>query len=399
MFKKYLHILRRKLAKIWLEINLQLTVVGVTGSYGKTSAVRTIAEVLAAKYSVNRTDIDLDTIYNLPDTILRTKIWNDFLVLEYGVDHIGEMDQHLSLVKPKIAVLTGITPVHTDKELLGSLSGVISEKLKLINSLPQDGLAIFNYDDEEVRKAGLNCKRRKVFYGLDKKADVWADNISLSLQKTQFELHDGSEVILIKTKLLGYPAVYACLVAYIIGKEQGIKKEKIVQKLSELKPLEGRFSVCPGPLGTILINDAKRANPASTIAGLRSLSLFPGRKIAVLGEMGELGDSSVPMHQKVGREVVNCQIDLLLGVGPLAKYIVEEAKKNGLKESYFASDVNAAAEILRKNLKSGDLLYLKASLLRHLERIILILQNHPVKCKKTSCHNYSPCDTCKALLQ
>ncbi len=397
--KKYFHLIQRKLAKIWLEINLQLTVVGVTGSYGKTGAVRAIAEVLAAKYSVNKTDIDLDTIYNLPLTILRTKIWNDFLVLEYGVDHIGEMDQHLTLVKPKIAVLTGITPVHTESELLGSLSGVISEKLKLINSLPQDGLAIFNYDDEEVRKAGLNCKRRKVFYGLDKKADVWADNISLSLQKTQFELNNGEEAILIKTKLLGYPAVYACLVAYIIGKEQGIKKEKIVQKLSEIKPLEGRFSVCPGPLGTILINDAKRANPASTIAGLRSLSLFPGRKIAVLGEMGELGDSSVLMHQKVGRETADYQIDLLVGVGPLAKYIVEEAKSNGLKESYFAKDINMAAEILRKNLKSGDLLYLKASLLKHLERIILILQNHPVKCEKTSCHNYSSCDTCKALLQ
>ncbi len=399
MFKKYLHILRRKLAKVWLNINLQLTVVGVTGSYGKTSAVRAIAEVLSAKYSVKKTDLNLDTIYNLPVTILKTKPWNEILVLEYGVDHIGEMDQHLSLVKPKIAVLTGITPVHTDKELLGSLSGVISEKLKLINSLPQDGLAIFNYDDEEVKKAGLNCERRKVFYGLDKKADVRADNISLSLQETRFELHDGKEAILIKTELLGYPAVYACLVAYIIGKEQGIKKERIVQKLSGLKPLEGRFSVCPGPLGTILINDAKRANPASTIAGLKSLSLFPGRKIAVLGEMGELGDSSVSMHQKVGREAADCQIDLLLGVGPLAKYIVEEAKNNGLKESYFTKDVNTAAEILRKNLKEGDLLYLKASLLRHLERIILILQNHPVKCEKTSCHNYSPCDTCKALLQ
>ncbi len=397
--KKYFHLLQRKLAKLWLEINLQLTVVGVTGSYGKTTTVNAIASVLSAKYSVNKTDIDLDTVFNLPITILKTKIWTDFLVLEYGVDHLGEMDQHLLLVKPKIAVLTGITPVHTESELLGSLSGVISEKLKLINSLPRDGLAIFNYDDEEVRKAGLNCERRKVFYGLDKKADVWADNISLSLQKTQFELHDGSQAILIITKLLGYPAVYTCLVAYIVGKEQGVEKEKIVQKLSGLKPLEGRFSVSPGPLQTILINDAKRANPASTIAGLKSLSLFPGRKIAVLGEMGELGDSSVQMHQKVGREAAGCQIDLLLGVGPLAKYIVEEAKNNGLKESYFASDINMAAEILRKKLKSDDLLYLKASLLRHLERIILILQNHPVKCEKTSCHNYSSCDTCKALLQ
>ncbi|MGB9637647.1 MAG: Mur ligase family protein, partial [Microgenomates group bacterium] len=143
--KNYFHSVRRFVAKAWLDINLQLTVVGVTGSYGKTNAVRAIAEVLSAKYSVNKTDLNLDTLYNLPITILRTKIWNEVLVLEYGIDHLGEMETHLSLVKPKIAVLTGIVPVHTDEEHLRSLKNVILEKRKLVESVPADGLAIFNY--------------------------------------------------------------------------------------------------------------------------------------------------------------------------------------------------------------------------------------------------------------
>jgi len=371
--KNLFHQVRRKLAKIWLEINLQLTVVGVTGSYGKTTAVTAIASVLSGKYSVNKTDINLDTVFNLPVTILKTKIWNEVLVLEYGIDHLGEMDRHLSLVKPKIAVLTGITPVHTDKDLLRSLSNVVSEKSKLIEAVPPLGLAVLNYDDEEVRKVGLKLKGRKVFYGLSEKADVWADKIILSLLRTSFQLHDGEEKILINTGLLGYQAVYACLVAYIVGKEQKVDIGTIVQKLAQLKPLEGRFSVGPGPQQTVLINDAKRSNPASVIAGLKSLSQFSGRKIAVLGEMGELGESSVSMHQQIGKEAASCQIDMLVGVGSLAKYTVEAAQNFGLKKAFFAKDINSAADFLKKNLQKGDLIYLKASLHKHLERIIPLL--------------------------
>lgn len=387
------------MAKIWLDINLQLTVVGVTGSYGKTTTVRAISDVLSSKYSVNKTDINLDTIYNLPITILKTKIWNEILVLEYGVDHVGEMDFHLSLARPKIAVLTGITPVHADKDLLGSLENIIKEKSKLIKALPEDGLAVFNWDDLYVREIGNEFKGRKLFYGTKKEADIWAEKIKINLEGTEFILHDGKKEILVKTGLLGYPAVYACLAAYTVAKELGVEEKMILEKFSNLKPLTGRLSVEKGPLGTTLINDAKRANPASTIAGLRTLSELPGRKVIVLGEMGELGEYSEKMHREVGKEIGRLKIDVLLGVGPLTKYIIEEAKTS-LKEKQFfwAKDVFEAAEILRKILKKGDLLYLKASLLRHLERVILILEGERIDCGKIVCHNYSPCATCRKRL-
>ncbi len=390
---------RRQLARLWLSVNLQLTVVGVTGSYGKTSAVNTIAQALSGKYSVNKTDDSLDTLYNLPITILKTKIWNEVLVLEYGIDHLREMEKHLSLVKPQIAVLTGITSVHTDKELLGSLDNVISEKMNLIKALPENGLAVFNFDDELVRKQGQYYKGRKMFYGLNQKADVWADKIELSLDQTKFILHDGKNNFQFQTKLLGYQAVYACLVAFIVAREKGVRHQEIILRLANLKPLKGRFSVEPGPMGSILVNDAKRANPVSTLVGLKSLCQLPGRKIVVLGEMGELGDSSKQMHQKIGEEVAKLPIDFLLGVGPLAKLMTDEAKKNGFKNILWAKDVLEASEILKKQLKKDDLLYLKASLLRHLERIVLLLEGKKVSCQEVICHEYHPCDSCSSLVQ
>ncbi|MBM3205423.1 hypothetical protein FJZ41_01045, partial [Candidatus Shapirobacteria bacterium] len=131
MFKKIYHRSRRLLAKLWLKFNFQVTVIGVTGSYGKTNTVRAISEVLSEKFPTLQTDLNLDTNYNLPITLLKIGPQHQKVVLEYGVDHPGDMDFHLSLVRPKIAVLTGINPTHTDEEHLGSLSSLIKEKKKL----------------------------------------------------------------------------------------------------------------------------------------------------------------------------------------------------------------------------------------------------------------------------
>jgi UDP-N-acetylmuramoyl-tripeptide--D-alanyl-D-alanine ligase len=397
--KKSFHGFRRTLAKNWLEVNSQLKIVGVTGSYGKTTTVTAISKVLSSEFSVNKTDTNLDTVYNLPITILKTKIWNNILVMEYGVDHVNEMDFHLSLVKPDVAVLTGITPVHADSEHLGSLERVIAEKARLVNALPEDGLAVFNYDDPNARKIGESHKGRKVFYGISKNAQIRAEKASFLPTATKFTLKEGKESFEVETGLLGYPAVYACLCAYAVGREFKLSPQKISRELSGLRPLSGRFSVEKGPLGSVLVNDAKRANPASTIAGLKSVSEFAGRKIAVLGEMGELGRYEEEMHRLVGKELARLKIDILVGVGPLTKFITEEAGKEGLKKEniYWAKDVKEAAGILRKIIKNGDVLYLKASLLRHLERIIYILEGRKVGCEKTVCHNYQPCSSCSKL--
>jgi len=399
--KKYFHRVRRFLAKIWLELNPQLRIVGITGSYGKTNTTVAITKVLSQKYPAIQTDLNLDTIFNLPITILKVKPWTEALVLEMGVDHPGEMDFHLNLVKPQIGVLTGITPVHSDQEHLGSLEGIIEEKGKLLRSLPEDGLAVLNYDDENVRKMAKFSRSPVIFYGQDKKnCQIWADKIQVGLDGLKFELHDGSKVYKITTGLIGGHHVNTCMAAFAVGKFLEVPEEKIIFALGKLNPLNGRLNIQKGPKNCLLLNDALRANPASTAAGLIALDELPAkRKIAVLGEMGELGDFSEKGHRQVGEQIAGLGIDYLVTVGPLTKFIVDSALKRGFssKKVFWTKDVKQAAEVLNKILKKDDMLYLKGSLLRHMERILMILEGKKVKCQEVSCHFYQPCEKCPNL--
>ena len=405
VWKQPFHQSRRFIAKLWLHFFPHLTIIGITGSYGKTNTTRAIAQVLSEKYKTLQTDLDLDTIYNLPITILKLRPWHQKLVLEMGVDHKNEMDFHLSLVKPSITVVTGINPTHSEPELLGSLEGVIKEKRKLLQILPKDGLAILNWDDENVRKMARFTKAKVLKCGTSPKCDFWADKIKVDFSGTSFILHYENKKFAIKTGLVGRHFIHECLAAAAVGINQGLTWGQIKNGLSKLKPLAGRLSIEKGPKGTILINDVLRANPASTIAGLQTLVDLPtlraaqGRRIAVLGEMGELGELAQEEHRRVGKEVAGLKIDYLVSVGPLQKLTAEEAIKSGMKKNqvFWVENVAQAARILERLLSVGDLFYLKGSLLRHMERIPLILNGEEVGCKVTSCHFYHQCPSCPYL--
>jgi len=249
------------------------------------------------------------------------------------------------------------------------------------------------------RMVGL---KNEDYYGIEDNNNYFDNYFDAQFIKEILQyFNENDKKILIQTGLIGYPAVLNCMAAYIVGRELKVEENEIQAKLKELKPLKGRLSFEKGPLGSYLLNDSLRANPASTISGLKTLSQFSGRKIAVLGEMGELGELEEKMHRLVGKEIAGFKIDYLIGVGPLTKFVIAEAKKNGFdkKKCYWAKDVKQAAEILKKILKDGDIFYLKASLLRHLERIILILNGEKVCCNEIICHRYQKCSTCPELLK
>lgn len=405
-WKQPLHNLRRVVAKTWLSFFPRVIIIGITGSYGKTNTTRAIASVLSQKAPTLQTDLNLDTIYNLPMTLLRLRPRHRFLVLEMGVDHKNEMDFHLSLVKPSIGVLTGITPVHSEPELLGSLAGVIEEKGKLIGALPEDGWAILNHDDENVRKMAQKTKAQILWYGtgIRRGCDFWADNIKVNFSGTTFTLHfdhSNNRSVRVKIPLIGKHFTHAALVAAAVGWIEGLTIQEITSGLSKLEPLAGRMSIEKGPLGTILLNDSLRANPASTMAGLETLVALPcqARRVAVLGEMGELGDFAEAGHRQIGQKVADLKIDFLVSIGPLQRFTAEEAIKNGMKKEnvFWVKDVAAAADTLRGILKKDDLLYLKGSLLRHLERVVMLLRGERVDCLAVSCHNYDQCPECPRL--
>lgn len=412
--KKIYHQLRRLLAKFWLSFYPRITIIGITGSYSKTNTSKAINQVLSEKYQTLQTDLNLDTNFNLPITLLKIRPKHQKLILEYGVDHQGEMTNHLSLVKPQIVVLTGINPTHSEPELLGSLSGIIKEKSKLIESLSAEEKAFLNWDDLHVRQMAKKTKAKIIKYGLgldDKdEYDFYAENIRVSFLGTRFTLVHKKysdrvkdlEKIEIETGLIGRHFIQSCLVAAAIALNEGLSWTEIKKSLGSLVSLPGRLSIEKGPLGSILLNDSLRANPASTLAGLQTLADLSSKKkrIAVLGEMGELGESAIEEHRKIGKKIVDLKIDYLIGIGPLQQETTKQALKLGMKESqvFWVDDILSAAKVLKDLLKKEDLFYLKGSRLRHMERILMILNQEKVGCKVNSCHFYYHCRSCPYLL-
>ena len=368
------------LAKLWLLAHQSVTVIGITGSYGKTNTTVAIANVLGAKFKTIQTDLNLDTLFNIPITILHLGD-QEKLVLEYGVDHPGEMDTHLFTAKPKVVVVTGISPVHADKEHFGSLEKIVTEKTKLVSALPRNGFAILSWDNPNVRRMSQASPAQVIFYGTDpQNCQVWADKVKVSFKGTEFDLHIQGEKIRMRTKLLGSHHAHNLLAATAVGLTQRMTLKEIAGAIQKLEPLDGRLKVEPGPKDSVILNDSRRANPESTIAGLQTLADLPAkRKIAVLGEMGELGRYNEEGHREVGKFIETVKLDYLICVGESTKFIIEEAKKHLKKDrAIWTKDVFEAAGTLETIIKKGDLWYLKGSLLKHVERIVLLLEGKDV---------------------
>ncbi len=411
--KKLFHSTRRLVAQNWLAQQHALQI-ALTGSYGKTNTSYVLSQILSTIAPTVFTDLNLDTIYNVPITALKVLPSVKFAIFELGIDHPNEMNQHLKIVKPKIAIVTGISPVHTDKEHLGSIDNVIVEKRKLIEAVPGNGFAILNYDDENVRQMARYTNASILWYGTDENTcDVWVNpkTVAITLDGTIFTVKtvfDQRQSFTMHTHLIGRHQIYTIMAVMTtiiaINKllKTNISLQVVVRSIKNIYPLRGRMSLDQGPLHTIILNDSLRANPASTIAGLETLYEIPytgGRKIAVLAEMGEL-DHEKEEHKKIGSIMGRFKPDYFIGIGPLQKFTVDEALNTGMAQgrAVWVKDVQEAAEVLKQLVRKNDLIYLKGSLLHHVERVLLILENKKVRCTVTLCPFYHYCSKCEYLV-
>ncbi|MCS7093256.1 MAG: UDP-N-acetylmuramoyl-tripeptide--D-alanyl-D-alanine ligase [Patescibacteria group bacterium] len=395
--KKLYHQTRRIIAKKWLSFFRPLQI-GITGSQGKTSITQTLAKILKDAGSTVVTDVNLDTNFNVPITALKVRPWTKYVVWELGVDHIGEMDNHLDIAKPTIGIVSGISTVHTDREHLGSVKNVIREKRKLIESLPSKetgGVAILNWDDQNVREMALFTQAKVIFYGESREMCQFLidpKTAKITLEGTSFSITYYGKKYFFQTKLLGlhhqrnFAAIFAVLVSIFRNPKKAY--QLIVNSLKEIRPLKGRMSLELGPRKTLILNDSLRANPTSTDEGLKTFYSFPyqGRKIAIIGVMGELCHP-IKDHRKTAETIIKYPPDIIIGVGHYRKYTINELKKvASFKEKvFFAKNVVEAAKILDKMIKPGDFLYIKGSLLRNLWRIVKILKKEPICCTNDLC--------------
>ncbi len=346
-----------------------IRVIGVTGSIGKTTAKEAIYSVLSKSFPTLKSEENLNNEIGLPLALLGLDDSHKKVVLEMGMYALGEIAQLAAIALPQVGVVTNVTRSHLER--LGSLKRIAQAKAELIQALPPDGTAILNGDDSRVKAMGSMTKAQVLYYGLSPACHLRASHIeSRGLDGIRFRMHYGHEILHIKVPLLGRHSVHTALAAAAVGITEGQPWGRIVTGLRDLA-VQLRLIATPGMKGSIIIDDSYNASPTSTLAALNLLAELKGRKIAVLGDMLELGSYEEEGHRKVGRRVAEVA-DRLVTVGALGTIIGQEAVAIGMDKDdvFFAKDNREAVQVLQGVVAPGDLILVKGSRGMHMEEIV-----------------------------
>ncbi|MEX1653724.1 UDP-N-acetylmuramoyl-tripeptide--D-alanyl-D-alanine ligase [Streptomyces pseudovenezuelae] len=345
---------------------LGATLVALTGSAGKTSTKDLIAQVLRRKAPTVFTPGSLNNEIGLPLTALTATEETKFLVLEMGARGIGHISYLTDLTPPKIGLVLNVGSAHIGE--FGGREQIAQAKGELVEALPEEGAAILNADDPLVRAMASRTKAKVILFGESGEADVRAENVRLTDSgQPAFLLHTPSGASEVTMRLYGEHHVSNALAAAAVAHELGMSATEIATALSEAGSLSRwRMEVTERPDGVTIVNDAYNANPESMRAALRALAAMgKGRRTwAVLGKMAELGDEALAEHDAVGRLAVRLNVGKLVAVGGReASWLQLGAYNEGSwgEESVHVSDAQAAVDLLRSELRPGDVVLVKAS--------------------------------------
>lgn len=338
-----------------------IPVIAITGSVGKTSTKDIVANIVGQKYKTLKTIGNNNNNIGLPFTILRMKD-EEAMVLEMGMNHFGEIRLLTNIAKPTICIITNIGTSHIGN--LGSRENILKAKLEILEGTEKP-IIIINNDNDLLHKWYEDNKQKMDIktYGIKEKSHINAKNIVLEESSSQFTCNLENENLNIKVPIGGEHFILNSLCAVSVGKALGIDNEKIIKGIESFELTKKRMDITELKDGIKIINDAYNASYESMSASLKSLAEFKeNRKIAVLGDMFELGDFSKELHEKVGEEVLKNKIDILICSGENAKNICEKAQEKMDKENiYYLKDKNQIISLLEKIKKPGDVILLKAS--------------------------------------
>ena len=337
-----------------------IPVIAVTGSVGKTSTKDIIASVVGTGYKTLKTEGNNNNNIGLPLTILKLKD-HQAVVVEMGMNHLGEISLLTSIAKPTLAVITNIGTSHIGN--LGSRENILKAKLEILEGMEIPKI-IINNDNDLLHEWYENNKEKMEIhtFGIENKSELNAENIQLRENESIFSVVSQTENINVKVPVGGNHFVYNALCATCVGKILGISNEKIKKGISQFELTKKRMDIRKLENGAVLINDAYNASYESVKASLEYLSNYEGkRKIAVLGDMLELGEFSEELHRNVGKEVGKRNVDILICTGNNSKFIIEETKKNQNIQTYYFHNNEQIVEKLKGELKNGDIVLVKAS--------------------------------------
>jgi UDP-N-acetylmuramoyl-tripeptide--D-alanyl-D-alanine ligase len=337
--------------------------VGVTGSAGKTTTKEAIAHVLGSRYRVLKSEGNFNNHFGLPLMLLKLELEHDVAVIEMGMSHAGEIRALAKIAQPEIGVVTNVAAVHL--EFFDSLAGIARAKYELIESLPANGTAVLNADDEYVSQFGRDFKGKVITYGTGAIAAVHVD---VRAENVQTRGAEGSEFDVImaghrehaRLPLVGEHNILNALAAVAVGIARGLTPSDAVGALATLAAPDKRGQVVQ--LGNItVINDCYNSNPKALHAMADALAAMKaGRRIVVAGEMLELGSAGAEMHRAAGEHIAEKKIDVLVGVRGLAQEMVDGARQAGATAEFMATP-EEAGEWLARETRDGDVVLLKAS--------------------------------------
>lgn len=333
-----------------------IPVIAVTGSVGKTSTKDIIANVLGQKYKVLKTEGNMNNHIGLPMTLLKLKD-HTAVVVEMGMNHFGEISLLTNIAKPTGCVITNIGTSHIGN--LGSRENILKAKLEILEGLDKNGFVLINNDNDLLHEWAKKEKRYKIYtYGLENNSTYMAKKITILENSSEFEING----IKGNVPIGGIHFVYNSVCAFAIGDILNVGKEKIIKGISEFKLTAKRMDIEIIKNNIKVINDSYNASYDSMKAALEVVkNTSAQRKIAILGDMLELGEYAKELHEKVGEEVVKNKIDILITIGDNAKNIANKAKELKMENVYMFDGIEEAIEYIKKTIKCGDLILLKAS--------------------------------------
>lgn len=339
-----------------------IPVVQITGSVGKTSTRDIIANVVRTQYKTLQTEGNQNNAIGLPTTLLKLKD-HEAVVVESGMNHLGEIRYLGKIAKPTVAVITNIGTAHIG--FLGSRENILKAKLEILENLKPGGYIVINNDNDMLNKwAKEDTKYKKYTFGIEEKSDVMAYNIKVSEDYSTYNVKINNKEYFVKVPVSGKHFVYNSLCAIAVGNLLNIAPENIIKGIETFTLTKNRMEVNKIKDDVTVINDAYNASYDSMKAAIEYLQGLPGgRKIAVLGDMFELGKYSEEIHRKVGIEVFTHKIDMLVTVGNESKYIAEEVKYLGMPKENVTSfnTTEEATDYLNNILRKNDVVLLKAA--------------------------------------
>jgi UDP-N-acetylmuramoyl-tripeptide--D-alanyl-D-alanine ligase len=358
----------KAIAEFYLK-QLNIPVVGITGSVGKTSTKEMIASVLSEKYRVLKTEGNFNNELGLPLTVFRLRDDDEIAVLEMGISHFGEMHRLAKIARPDTCVITNIGWAHLEN--LGTRDGILKAKSEIFDFLREDGHIILNGDDDKLATLHVDG-HTPLRFGLNPSNDLYADAIvPHGFDGTSCTIHTGNGSFDVMIRIPGSHMVYNALAGTAVGMTYGLSTDEIRRGIENCRTLAGRFNIIRTNRFTV-VDDCYNANPASMKASLEVLQSAGGRKVAILGDMGELGADEIHLHEEVGEAAGTMKIDALFCVGPLSRNIAAGAKKTGSENmEVHCFDTREDLMVhLSDLLEDGDTILVKASHFMQFDKIV-----------------------------